>query len=384
MSKEQLSEKTFDATEPGKYSSGSLEISKTDALNQAIDQVDEISEAIQADAPIHQEAVDKLDQALSQVRVNFYGEEMTVQEVKDIPARKTNFEIYEKISTGRNFDDRDIRRLTFLPNQIAKRMIKRMIPNHHGNLNLDSLNSLSEASAKELVKHQGPLYFRGIKKMPVNTIRALIEGKNRVEIGLGLTSLSKEQAHAFVDFGGIISLPDLTKIDQETAKELGDFNGMALKIGLTDLPEDITRELARFIKVNSILGKFLNFHALTKISREAAAQFAGCKNGLDFTVMQSISVEAAKGFKEYSGQLSFDSFKKIDDKVAEALSESNAGLSFINLERISVQALQYFTNRPKKVYLTGLKQEDLTKEQLDIIQNSRNLVFDDRFGKHER
>lgn len=78
-------------------------------------------------------------------------------------------------------------------------------------------------------------------------------------------------------------------------------------------------------------------------------------------------------------------FQSILNKKSINLNQQNetriTNFSFSSLEQISVLALQYFSEGPKIVYLTGLKQEDLTKEQLDIIQNSKNLVLDSRFGK---
>ncbi|MFA6296034.1 MAG: hypothetical protein WC663_01655 [Patescibacteria group bacterium] len=370
-----IQENLADIKEPSKQTEGGLEIAKTEASERVVKTADQIHNAMEANEPVYKKTVDELREALSKLEYNFYGEKMTLQEIKEI--QEQNKEAWEMITTGRNFNVWLLNRiLTFLTPDVAKRLVERMKPNQNSLLYLDSLKSISTKVAQELIKHEGPLYLDGVEEMSLDVLKSLCQKEHKTGLSLGLKSISKEQAEVIKNYKGPISLTKLTEMDSASAHELGELQGYSLRLGLESLPPDVAQELANFKSDESNSYKKLSFISLQYISPESAQKFDSYVQELNFVTMEKIDLETAKGFRNFSGTLEFGDFIEFDDETAKALSESDADLGLNILKEISLQALRYFASRQKKVYLTGLEAENLTPEHLRIIANSENIVVD--------
>ncbi len=229
-----------DISTPEKRSSESgLEIAKTPALKNVVSRANELAEAIQQDRPVTAEQVLDLEKELGNLKVMVGGEEMTVEEARQIPDLKMNMEIWEEIESG-NLNR--VEELTYITTHIAKSLREKLnrvgknalelwnirsieektlisLSQYEHSLFLDGLKNITDRQAEILSKHQGTstndVLTIGVKTLP--TKQAMYLSKHNGDLLLEeLVSMSDEAADFFVDFE--YRLITTTKVKQQVER----------------------------------------------------------------------------------------------------------------------------------------------------------------------
>ncbi len=222
-----IHENLADIEEPAKTEAG-LEIARTSELEKIVERVNDLAGKIERDENVSAQEVLDLDSALNRMKIDFYGDQLTMDEIRQIPDRQQNTKLFQKIMSHEYLTvERMSFFLTYLPVGLAK------ILSEHGGiveidgkckLNLHSLKSLSFESAKELVRLrqnletgvENLLLLDGLTAIPAD-IAQLFEGVYHFNLSIqGLTELSDEAAKSLSKFEGKIYCPD--KFKKQIAK----------------------------------------------------------------------------------------------------------------------------------------------------------------------
>lgn len=193
-----MQEKIADIKEPQQDVAG-LEIAETPELEKVVDAANNLSEKIEKNENVTARDVLDLEEASGQIKIDFYGKKITLEEIRKIPNLKENKRLWDDIMSG-NYHDGGLDDLTFLPEKVAEAASK-----FEGTFTLSfyRLDSLSSEIAEALSKWKGQYLLLD-----------------------GITSLSKKEAKALSNFEGKkISLMSLTSLSDEAAQELSNFNG---------------------------------------------------------------------------------------------------------------------------------------------------------------
>lgn len=155
-----------------------LKLAKGEGLERVIDVVNDLATRMESDEPIKAGDVLKLDEFLQGTRIDFYGQKLTLKEVKKI--LKDNEIMYQEIREG-NFSNID--KLTYITPEVAERLSKyqgdlgfnvtflsdeaaRYFGEHRfGALTFSNLTSLSDQAARYLSKHQGSLWLPSLSSL---------------------------------------------------------------------------------------------------------------------------------------------------------------------------------------------------------------------------
>ncbi len=191
-SREQLVSQDISNSEKNSREPG-LELAKTPELEKAVNRANELAEAIQQDQPVTAEAVLDLERELGNLKVIVGGEEMTIEEARQIPDLKRNMEIWEEIRE-RNLDN--FFNMTYLATDIARLLVFKQ---RGAVLDLKSLKRISNNVADILEEHRGSLFLEGIEELSDNAAESLSKHKGKVVLS-GLKPMSDRSASYFINF----------------------------------------------------------------------------------------------------------------------------------------------------------------------------------------
>jgi len=123
---------------------------------------------------------------------------------------------------------------------------------HKGSLYLYGLNSLSDAAAAGLGNHKGSLYLKGLTSLSAAAVESL--GKLEGDLDLnGLTSLSDAAAERLGRHEGILELNSLTFLSDTVAAGLGKHKGILYLYGLKSLSDTAARSfLSNLLSYNEL------------------------------------------------------------------------------------------------------------------------------------
>lgn len=189
---------------------------------------------------------------------------------------------------------------------------------------LDDLQSLSGERARELAKHEGDLYLRG------------------------LTELSDETAEALAEHKHALFLQGLNALSLKSARSLAQHRGKCLLLcGLSSLSETAAEAIA------SYPGE-LHLNGLTAVSVEVAEALARHEGWLSLKGVTSIPPEAARALSQHKGMLSLDGLTALSDEAAKALSSHEGGISLCGLTELTQVAARALAQCDGSLNLPGI------------------------------
>ncbi len=198
-----------------------LELAKSEEKGGVIEVVSEISQALEKDDPVTQEKVDKLEEALQNVKVDFGGEGIPIVEIKDDPEMMNNIRIWNMIKSG-SLDGigvfmmaRDLTRIT--PG------ILKIIVSHSAawdSLSLREVSIFSDDCAKELRGYNGFIDLRLVTNLSDEAMDDLAHNTNNAINLKAITSLSDRQALALSKLKGSVYLDNLESISETGIRHL--------------------------------------------------------------------------------------------------------------------------------------------------------------------
>ncbi len=218
------------ASEKEKRESG-LELARGKELDEVVKSADNLAGKIESDENVKGEDVLKLEEALGKVKVNVYGEELIIEEIRKIPDWRQNMEIWHKIMAmeGSEVDvaqvDTLTRQITFLPVEVAQKIITFSLGER---LNFPVLKTVSSKTASVLATHEE--LFLGIEKLSSDATRHLGQQKGVLYMS-DVKYLSDEVVRYLSLHKGRLYLPRLEDVSDQAIKLLAKM-GSRLQVGL--------------------------------------------------------------------------------------------------------------------------------------------------------
>jgi hypothetical protein len=250
--------------------------------------------------------------------------------------------------------------------QFFEEHICRVLPNlkSEGDFALDSLTSLSDATAKVLSKHKGDLSLNGLKILsdsPGHVALAKKLASQELELALDdLISLSDTAALALSKHKGGLSLNGLKILNDSIghvalAKKLASHEDDLYLSGLQTLyrPHDCNT-----IPNNYEDGLYLS--GLQSLSEGAAAALSKHKGNLSFRNLTTLGDGAAKALSEHEGNLYLEYLQNLTDSIghvalAKKLASQKISLCLYGLTSLSDGAAEALSNCEGDLILSGLK-----------------------------
>ncbi|MFA6296665.1 MAG: hypothetical protein WC663_04880 [Patescibacteria group bacterium] len=155
-------EKIKDVETPEKKSEEpGFEIVDNEQSREVVKLANDLAGKIEGDEKIIGEDILNLREALGRIKYNFYGEQMTTEEINRISDLKADIKIWKAIEDD-NQDAllRSYKEMTYIPPDIAAHFVDLPM-----DLHLDKVTFLSDESAKHLAKVRGILFLSDIKKL---------------------------------------------------------------------------------------------------------------------------------------------------------------------------------------------------------------------------
>ena len=239
--------------------------------------------------------------------------------------------------------------------QFFEEHICRVLPNlkSEGDFALDSLTSLSDATAKVLSKHKGDLSLNGLKILsdsPAHVALAKKLASQELELALDdLISLSDTAALALSKHKGGLSLNGLKILNDSIghvalAKKLASHEDDLYLSGLQTLyrPHDCNT-----IPNNYEDGLYLS--GLQSLSEGAAAALSKHKGNLSFRNLTTLGDGAAKALSEHEGNLYLEYLQNLTDSIghvalAKKLASQKISLCLYGLTSLSDGAAEALSN----------------------------------------
>lgn len=168
-----LSQKDISGAEKEKQEPG-LELVRNQELDAVVDAANDLAEKVEGDEKVTGDDVLKLDEALGKVKFYFYGEEMTIDEVREILDLKRNMEIWKQIEEG---DLKRVAELTFIVSNITSKLIEKWEREYVHYLALEKLKILSDDVARQLFSSELSISLRNVRNMSDKAIEYLLDIK---------------------------------------------------------------------------------------------------------------------------------------------------------------------------------------------------------------
>jgi hypothetical protein len=225
--------------------------------------------------------------------------------------------------------------------QFFEEHICRVLPNlkSEGDFALDSLTSLSDATAKVLSKHKGDLSLNGLK--------ILSDSPGHVALAKKLASQELE-----------LALDDLISLSDTAAMALSKHKGGLSLNGLKILNDSIghvalANKLARHED-----GLYLS--GLQSLSDAAAAALSKHKGNLSFRNLTTLGDGAAKALSKHKGNLYLEYLQNLTDSIghvalAKKLASQKISLCLYGLTSLSDGAAEALSNCEGELNLRGLE-----------------------------
>jgi len=318
---EQLRENLADIKEPQQEKEASFEIAKTEELKQVIDQANSLAGKIERDENVKVGQVLELEKDLENLKIDFYGEKLTIQQIKKIDDINEQSRINRLVMEhGGTFKSK----LTYLTIKAAERIRKDSETDRI--VDLKNVRSLTEKKAQILAECKGASLEIGLEEMSIEIALSLKNYQGNVLILNRLIKVPLEVAKIIRSFNcSMIAFKNLTVLSDESARYLSEFKGMitygpkniefyqknkkiwdkiekgdfSAVVNMTHLSEDAAKTIAKQ------KGDYLNFTNLSFLSEEAARYLKDCQyKTLYFPNLLSLSEEAAKELSKFSGRIS--------------------------------------------------------------------------------
>lgn len=236
------------------------------------------------DKPISPEDTRYLEDAISTMKVNVEGEEVSVQEFEQMPDMKTNVKIWQEIRQG-NFVN--LGNLTYLPYNIAV-----LLKDYNGPFRLDNVKKISDKSIEFLSELKGLISLDGLEFLTDNAAKYL--GRHEGILYLDrLVSLSPVQAKYLSGHEGDLILDRLTTISDEAAEYLKYFKHS------------------------------LHINGVVHISDEAIILLAKRDGGLAVGGLGTVSDVVAEYLGQHKGVLWLNGLRNISEVAAKHLSKNS-------------------------------------------------------------
>jgi len=207
--------------------------------------------------------------------------------------------------------------------------ICRVLPNlkSKGDLYLKGLESLSDAAAEALSKHEGILDLRGLKNLSDVAAKALSKYRGDLSLG-GLESLSDAAAEALSKHKGDLALWSLTSLSDAAAESLSKHNGDLRLWGLTSLSDAAAESLSKH-------KGYLDLDGLKSLSDAAAQYLSKHKGDLSLGGLTSLSDAAAESLSKHKEKLYLAGLTSLSDAAAEVLSKHKGDLALWSLTSLN-------------------------------------------------
>jgi len=302
-----------DTTKKPETESGTgLEISNSSELEKLSGAIGVVQDAVNHDQTVKVGQLEQIQEAIKKLRVNFYGEEMTIEEINKIPKLEESIKIWEEIRQG-NLENKE--KLTLLNPEIAEK----------------------------LSHWDGELYLYNLYFLSAQAAEAIAHNKGDLQLG-GFASISDETAEKLSHFQGVMLwLPSLTSLSDKAAEYLSHLKGTLSLGGLTSLSDKAAEHL-------SCHGG--GFH-----HRSSGTYLY---NQLRLRGLTSLSDKAAKYLSRHQGDLDLGGLTSLSDKAAEHLSCHQDGLELDGLTSLSDKAAEYLSKYKGKIYVS-----EAIKQQID-------------------
>jgi hypothetical protein len=208
-----------------------------------------------------------------------------------------------------------------------------------GDFSLDSLTSLSDATAKVLSKHKGDLSLNGLK----------ILGDSPGHVALAKKLASQELE---------LALDDLISLSDTAALALSKHKGGLSLNGLKILNDSIGHVALAKKLASHEDGLYLS--GLQSLSDAAAAALSKHKGNLSFRNLTTLGDGAAKALSKHKGNLYLEYLQNLTDSIGHvALAKKLAGqkisLCLYGLTSLSDGAAEALSNCEGDLNLSGLK-----------------------------
>ncbi|MFA6296174.1 MAG: hypothetical protein WC663_02385 [Patescibacteria group bacterium] len=228
-----MQENLADIKEPQQQKAEGLEIAKTPESERVIESANNLAGKIERDEKVTAGEVYDLRETLGQMKFDFYGNNLTIKEIRQDPNIQKNIGIWQEIESG-NWRNRE--KLTMLPPKIARAF--KNVPGD--DVYLNNLSSLQPESVKAIKDWEKVrfLHLDGISNISKDVATALAAWHGENLHLRGLTTISQEEAKALKDWSGTrLYLSGLISISDEAAEELKKFSGFI------DCPDEIQKQI---------------------------------------------------------------------------------------------------------------------------------------------
>lgn len=185
-------QKDISGSEKEKQKPG-LELVKGEELDNVAKAIDDLSGKIEGDKKVTGDDVLKLDEALGKVKVDFYGDEMTVDEIKKIPDLKENMKLWKGIEKGED----NTSKVTYITKNIARKLMIKATSNFYNSaIRFDKLKILPDDVAEVIagLTHRFfSMYFNSLDFLSDKAIESLCSSEAKV-LGLKFVNNLSENA----------------------------------------------------------------------------------------------------------------------------------------------------------------------------------------------
>lgn len=188
-----------------------LELAKSQELDEAVTQADQLAHDLENDRNVKVEQLLGLDEAMGKVKVNFgaEGETVTLEELKQIPDVEKNVKIYEKIKRAVEQNKANgIDEVTYLTPEIARKLVA--VFRMGQSMSFLSLKVMTDEVAEILGQGNGiDIRMPGLKNLTGRQLRRLLVKTGTISLsGLDIESVNRDLAITLAQCGGRIYMND--------------------------------------------------------------------------------------------------------------------------------------------------------------------------------
>lgn len=193
--------------EAGKESEPGLELAKSEELKGIVDSINDLAEKVERDEKVTAGDVLKLDEVLGHMKVDFYGEEMTIDDIGKIPDLKHNKKVWDKIKGGVIiWHEKDT--LTYILPEIAMLIVKDAVKSRDRGIVLYDLRFMSDTVAEILSQFEGGINLNSLQMISDRQAELLGSRSNGGLINLeGLEDISEKGLEFLAENKGSVFLP---------------------------------------------------------------------------------------------------------------------------------------------------------------------------------
>ena len=254
-----------------------------------------------------------------------------------------------------------LRKLKSLPASPGHNALASKLARQHGELHLNELTTLSDSAAFELAACQGTLFLD--KCGDVTISESSTSGYVALAVTLRklshLVTISKERAAELASYSKPLMLDGLTTISDAVATELAKHRGASLSLnGVKSLTDNSASQLATY-------PNHLSVDALTELPDRSGhlalvAKLSEQKEPLKLNHIRVLSDRAASKLAEHQAELSLNGLTTLDDvpghiALARKLARQVGQIELNNVQSISENAMAELAKHKGGISLNGLQ-----------------------------